>query len=71
MRVLAVKRDASGEAPHVDELHPADELPELVRQADGIVVTLPLTDATRGLLDADTLAAVKPGAMLVDVGRGA
>jgi len=71
MRVLAVKRDASGEAPHVDELHPADELPALVARADGIVITLPLTDATRGLLDADTLAAVKPGAVLVNVGRGA
>jgi phosphoglycerate dehydrogenase-like enzyme len=71
MHVLAVKRDASGSAPHVDELHPSDDLPELVGRADGIVITLPLTDATRGLLDADTLAAVKPGAVLVNVGRGA
>jgi phosphoglycerate dehydrogenase-like enzyme len=71
MHVLAVKRDASGAAPHVDELHPADELRTLVGRADAIVVTLPLTDATRGLLDAGTLAAVKPGAVLVNVGRGA
>ncbi len=71
MHVLAVKRDASGSAPHVDELHTADDLPALVRRADAIVVTLPLTDATRGLLDAGTLAAVKPGAVLVNVGRGA
>jgi phosphoglycerate dehydrogenase-like enzyme len=71
MHVLAVKRDAAGTAPHVDELHSADDLPALVTRADGIVVTLPLTDATRGLLDADTLAAVKPGAVLVNVGRGA
>jgi phosphoglycerate dehydrogenase-like enzyme len=71
MRVLAVKRNASGSVPHVDELHPATELPTLVEQADAIVITLPATDATRGLLDADTLAAVKPGAVLVNVGRGA
>ncbi len=71
MHVLAVKRDASGSVPHVDELHTADELPALVARADAIVVTLPATDATRGLLDAGTLAAVKPGAVLVNVGRGA
>jgi phosphoglycerate dehydrogenase-like enzyme len=71
MHVLAVKRNASGSVPHVDELHPASELPALVARADGIVLTLPLTDATRGLLDAATLAAVKPGAVLVNVGRGA
>jgi phosphoglycerate dehydrogenase-like enzyme len=71
MHVLAVKRRLDGAAPHVDELHPASELRALVARADAIVVTLPGTDATRGLLDADTLAAVKPGAVLVNVGRGA
>jgi phosphoglycerate dehydrogenase-like enzyme len=71
MHVLAVKRNLGGAAPHVDELHPASELRALVARADAIVITLPATDATRGLLDADTLAAVKPGAVLVSVGRGA
>lgn len=71
MHVIAVKRELSGAVPHVDELHPASELRALVGRADAIVVTLPATDATRGLLDADTLAAIKPGAVLVNVGRGA
>jgi phosphoglycerate dehydrogenase-like enzyme len=71
MHVLAVKRSLGGVVPHVDELHPVSELRTLVGRADAIVVTLPGTDATRGLLDADTLAAVKPGAVLVNVGRGA
>ena len=71
MHVLAVKRSLAGGVPHVDELHPVSELRALVGRADAIVVTLPATDATRGLLDADTLAAVKPGAVLVNVGRGA
>ena len=70
MHVLAVKRTLDGAAPHVDELHPVSELRALVARADAIVITLPATDATRGLLDADTLAAVKPGAVLVNVGRG-
>ena len=71
MHVIAVKRSLQGAVPHVDELHPVSELRSLVGRADGIVVTLPATDATRGLLDAETLAAVKPGAVLVNVGRGA
>ena len=71
MHVLAVKRSLEGGVPHVDELHPVGELRALVGRADAIVVTLPATDATRGLLDAETLAAVKPGAVLVNVGRGA
>jgi phosphoglycerate dehydrogenase-like enzyme len=71
MRVLAVKRNLEGAVPHVDELHPVSELRTLVGRADAIVITLPATDSTRGLLDADTLAAVKPGAVLVNVGRGA
>ena len=71
MHVLAVKRSLEGGVPHVDELHPVSELRALVGRADAIVVTLPATDATRGLLDAETLAAVKPGAVLVNVGRGA
>jgi phosphoglycerate dehydrogenase-like enzyme len=70
MYVLAVKRTLEGGVPHVDELHPVSELRALVGRADAIVVTLPGTDATRGLLDAETLAAVKPGAVLVNVGRG-
>ena len=71
MHVLAVKRSLEGVVPHVDELHPVSELRSLVARADAIVITLPATDATRGLLDAETLAAVKPGAVLVNVGRGA
>jgi phosphoglycerate dehydrogenase-like enzyme len=70
MHVLAVKRSLEGVVPHVDELHPVSELRSLVARADAIVITLPGTDATRGLLDAETLAAVKPGAVLVNVGRG-
>jgi phosphoglycerate dehydrogenase-like enzyme len=70
MQVLAVKRDASGQHQHVDELHPAERLRDLVGRADAIVVTLPMTEATRGLIDADTLAAAKRGAVFVNVGRG-
>jgi len=46
-------------------------IPELVRDADAIVVALPLTDETRGLIDRETIAAMREGAIFVNVGRGA
>ncbi len=47
------------------------DLDELLPQADAIVVTLPLTDETRGLIDRKRLALMKHGAIVVNVGRGA
>ena len=52
-------------------VHPMDELPSLLPRADVVVLTVPLTDATRGLVDARFLARMKEGALLVNVARGA
>jgi phosphoglycerate dehydrogenase-like enzyme len=54
-----------------DGVHPIDDLPSLLPSADVVVLVLPLTDATRGLVDADFLARMKDGALLVNVARGA
>jgi phosphoglycerate dehydrogenase-like enzyme len=71
MRVIGVKRDASQQLPHVESVHPPEELGELVGTADAIVFTLPLTDETRGLIDRETIARMRDGAIIVNVGRGA
>jgi phosphoglycerate dehydrogenase-like enzyme len=52
-------------------VHAVDDLPELLALADVLVVLLPLTPATSGLLDADMLARMRPGALLVNAARGA
>lgn len=52
-------------------VHAVDELPELLPGADVVVVVLPLTDATRGIVDTAFLAAMPEGSLLVNVGRGA
>jgi phosphoglycerate dehydrogenase-like enzyme len=52
-------------------VHPLTELPALLPEADVVVITTPLTDATRGLVGADFLARMKDGALLVNVARGA
>jgi len=46
------------------------DLDELLPRADSVVVTLPLTDETRGLFDRRRIGLMKPGAIFVNIGRG-
>lgn len=70
MRVVGLNRTGSGDHPHVDELDRIDALGDRLPEADAIVISLPLTPQTTGLLDATAIARIKPGATLVNVGRG-
>ncbi|MFH5802901.1 2-hydroxyacid dehydrogenase [Alienimonas sp. DA493] len=47
------------------------DLPRLLAESDVISLHCPLNEATRKLIDAEALAAMKPGVMLVNVSRGA
>lgn len=51
-------------------VRPFTELAELLPEADVVVVTAPLTDETRGLVDAGFLGRMRDGALLVNVARG-
>ncbi|WP_329311925.1 2-hydroxyacid dehydrogenase [Streptomyces sp. NBC_01262] len=51
-------------------VHGLSELPELLAAADVVILSTPLTDATRGLAGADFLSRLKDGALLVNVARG-
>ena len=51
-------------------VHPLTELPALLPEADVVILATPLTDQTRGLVDAEFLARMKDGALLVNVARG-
>jgi phosphoglycerate dehydrogenase-like enzyme len=53
-----------------DGVHATSELPALLGEADVVVLLVPLTDETRGLVDADFLAAMPDGALLVNAARG-
>ena len=48
-----------------------DQLADYLGAADVVVVLVPLTDATRAMVDAPVLAAMQPGALLVNAARGA
>ncbi|EYT58428.1 D-2-hydroxyacid dehydrogenase [Microbacterium sp. UCD-TDU] len=54
----------------VDRLVPLDELIDVVAHVDAIVVTLPGTAQTHHLIGAEVFEAVKPGAIITNVGRG-
>ena len=69
-RVVGVNRTVR-ENPVFDAMLPMDALTDALAQADVVVLTLPLTDATRGLMNAERLAYMKPGAVLVNIARGA
>lgn len=53
-----------------DGVHGADELPELIGHADVVVLVVPATPRTKGLIDAAMLARMKDGALLVNAARG-
>ena len=56
---------------HFDSVRAMDQLPEVLPEADIVVLSLPLTGDTRGLFGADLLGRMKPGAILVNIARGA
>jgi phosphoglycerate dehydrogenase-like enzyme len=85
MRVLACKRnperkadtgwslpetgDPQGSLP--EKYYGIAELQAMLKECDYVVLTLALTPATRHIIDAEALRSMKPGAVLVNVARGA
>ncbi|MFW1677141.1 D-2-hydroxyacid dehydrogenase [Pontibacter sp. JAM-7] len=69
MQVTGVARSARA-ATGFTSIHAQASLPELLPQADFVVITAPLTPTTEGLFDNAMFAAIKPGAYLINVGRG-
>jgi phosphoglycerate dehydrogenase-like enzyme len=70
MRVLAVRRDASRSLPDVERVYRAEEIEQALPEADFVVLTMPLTSATRNMFNARLFARMKPGAFLINIGRG-
>src|SRR5436305_1371634 len=71
MRVIAVREHPEKEKPQdVDEVLPTSKLQELLAQSDYVVLSAPVTAQTTGMIGARQLAAMKPDAFLLNVGRG-
>jgi phosphoglycerate dehydrogenase-like enzyme len=73
MQVLAVRRQAAPQQhadPLVSRIYGPDGLLEMIAQCDYLVVAAPLTPETHGMIGAREFAAMKPGAVVINVGRG-
>jgi phosphoglycerate dehydrogenase-like enzyme len=72
MRVVASRRSfrPGMTAPNVDVLCGPDDLPALLAESHVVVLSAPSNPETRSLIDAEALAAMRPGAIFVNVGRG-
>ncbi len=75
LRVSGIRRRVAEPPPSgpgwaVDDVLPPERLLDLLGRSDVVVLSAPITTATRGLIGEAELAAMKPGALLVNVGRG-
>jgi len=71
MRVIAVREHVlKGTPPGVLAVFAPSAIDDMLKQSDYVVLAAPLVGTTRGLIDATRLAAMKPEACLINVGRG-
>ena len=69
-RILASDLFPVDPPDEVEALWPAERLDDLLAACDIVVLSLPLNETTRGIIDAAALARMKHGALLVNVARG-
>lgn len=69
-RVIGVRRTDTRCPDYADEVHLTADLDQLLPLADVVAVTLPGTKETAGLLDRRRIGLMKPGAVVLNVGRG-
>jgi phosphoglycerate dehydrogenase-like enzyme len=70
MHVLGVSRRGRP-VREATKMYPVAAMARALREADFVVLLLPLTPETRGIIAADALAAMKPTAWLINIARGA
>lgn len=68
MKVIAVRRTLTKRDR--DYVHGVEELDDLLRQTHALMVCMPLTPETKGMIGKDQLALMPAGGLLVNVGRG-
>ncbi len=70
MHVIGIDGRRTERPEGMDELHPADQLDAQLARADFVIMTIPHTPATEGLMNRDRLRRMKETAFLINIGRG-
>jgi len=70
MRTLGINTTGRN-APYFDQTFTADNILDVLRQSDVVVVAVPLTRRTIGLIGEREMSALKPDCIIINVGRGA
>lgn len=70
LKVIGVRRSALAPGDPVDELCPPSRLAEIAPRADWLILACPLTEQTRGMVDAALLARLPRNARLINIARG-
>lgn len=70
MRVVGLRRNPDRTVANVDHIYTPDQLHEFLRQSDIVVITAPLTEETRGVIDGAALRAMKQTSFLIVFSRG-
>ncbi len=71
MDVEGIARSERADDPDFDHVRPSVQLRERLAAADFVVIAAPLTNETRNMFGPEEFAAMRPGARLINVGRGA
>ena len=71
VRVIAASRTPGVGDAWCERVSGMSALHEVLGEADFVLAALPLDDSSRGVIDAAAFAAMRPGAVLINVGRGA
>lgn len=71
MKVLAIKRNPTGDDGIADDIWGMDKLDEVLRQSDYLLISTALTEETKGMIGEEQLSSMKPDAVIVNIARGA
>ncbi len=71
MKVAGLRRSDGSPLTGVDRVYPREQMHQLLAESDFVVLALPLTKETRGMIGERELRSMKPSAYLINVARGA